>query len=80
MPEENQKAVEKYYIEVSPSGLKRLFWGILGGLGWGVGLTLGTGLVLTALAFFVRKIDFVPIFGQFLADVIETAQSNLRGR
>lgn len=85
MPEENQnksaqKVVEKYYIEVSQSGFKRFLWGFLGGLGWGVGITLGTSLLLVAIGFFVSKIDFVPIIGQFSADIIKAAQSNLKAR
>lgn len=78
MPEE--KVVEKHYIEVSPSGIKRFLLGLAGGLGWGVGLTIGTAAIIAILSFFASKIDFVPIFGQFLADVIQAAQSNLKTR
>lgn len=79
-PPQNQKVVEKYYIEVSHSGFKRFLWGFLGGLGWGVGITLGTSLLLVAIGFFASKIDFVPIIGQFTADIIKAAQSNLKAR
>ena len=72
-----QKIVEKYYIETPGSFKKRFLLGIIGGLGWGLGITLGTTLVIVILAFFVSKIDFVPILGQFLADVIKASQPNL---
>ena len=75
MPEE--RIVEKHYLEVNPSAKRRFFMSILGGLGTGIGLTLGTALVLAFVAFFVSKIDFVPIFGNFLAEVIKSAQGNL---
>lgn len=78
MPEENQKVVEKYYIEVTASAKKRFLLGLVGGLGWGVGITLGTSAVILAIGYFVSKIDFVPILGQFLADVVKAAQPNLR--
>ena len=76
----NQKVIEKYYIEVSQSPGKRFLIGLLGGIGWGVGLTIGTTAILAALGFFASKINFVPIFGQFLAEVIKSAQGNLNVR
>ena len=76
----NQKVIEKYYIEVSQSARKRFLIGLLGGIGWGVGLTIGTAAILAALGFFTSKINFVPIFGQFLAEVIKSAQGNLNVR
>lgn len=74
---QNQKVVEKYYIEVSPSARKRFLIGLAGGIGWGVGLTLGTTAVIYVISLAVAKIDFVPILGQFAAEVIKSAQSNL---
>lgn len=70
-----QKTVEKYYIEVStPSASRRFFIGLLGGLGWGIGLTLGTTALVLVIGYFVSKIDFVPIIGQFLSDVAKSTQ------
>lgn len=80
MAETQQKVVEKNYIEVAGSAKKRLLLGLIGGIGWGIGLTLGTAVVLVLLGFFASKIDFVPILGQFSADVIKEAQTNLRTR
>ena len=84
MSEENnqqpEKTVEKYYIEVSASAKKRFLIGFAGGIGWGVGLTLGTAVVVYLIGLFVSKIDFVPVFGKFAADVIKSAQSNLTTR
>lgn len=89
MPEENnlnqapnsnkdQKVVEKYYIEVNPTGFNKFLHGLLGGLGWGVGITLGTSAFIVIVGFLVSKIDFVPVLGQFLADVIKSAQHSLK--
>ena len=74
---QSPKIVEKHYIEVSPSPLTKFLNGLIGGIGWGVGLTIGTGVLLYILTFVIAKIDFVPILGQFLADVIKSAQGNL---
>ena len=80
MTEQNQKIVEKYYIEVNAKPINRFFIGLVGGIGWGVGLTVGTGLVIYLLTFAISKIDLVPVFGSFLADVIQTAQSDLQAK
>ena len=77
---QNQKTVEKYYIEVSPSAKKRFLIGLAGGIGWGIGLTIGTAAIIYAVGIFVSKIDFVPVFGKFAAEVIKSAQSNLTTR
>ena len=79
-PEQGRRTVEKYYIEVSASPLKRFIISLVGGIGWGVGLTIGTGVIIYLLSFFIAKIDFVPILGSFLADVIKSAQGNLNTR
>jgi len=75
---QNQKIVEKYYIEVNPSGFRKFLHGLIGGLGWGVGITLGTSLFLLAIGYLVSQIDFVPILGQFLSDVVKSASTNLK--
>lgn len=85
MPEENksnqnQKVVEKYYIEVSASAKKRFLIGLAGGIGWGIGLTIGTAAIIYMVGIIVSKVDFVPVFGKFAADVIKSAQSNLTTR
>lgn len=80
MPNAAERIIEKHYIEIPGSAKKKFINGLLGGLGWGVGLTLGTSILLVLIGFFVSRVDFVPILGQFLADVIKAAQPNLRAR
>ena len=77
---QNQKVVEKYYIEVSASAKKRFLIGLAGGIGWGIGLTFGTAAIIYMVGILVSKVDFVPVFGKFAADVIKSAQSNLTTR
>ena len=76
MPEEKTKTVEKYYIEVSPSAKKRFFVGLLGGIGWGLGVIIGSTILVAVIAFLVSKIDFVPILGKFLSDILQASQSS----
>lgn len=79
-PQQSRRVVEKYYIEVNANVFKRFLVGLVGGIGWGVGLTIGTAVILYVLGFVIAKIDFVPILGQFLADVIKSSQGNLNTR
>lgn len=74
-PEGSRRIIEKHYIEVNPSGAHRFFMGVLGGIGWGVGVTLGTAALIILIGFFVSQIDFIPILGSFLQNVIESATS-----
>lgn len=78
MPDGKTKVVEKYYIEVSATNRKKFITGLLGGLGYGLGLALGTSIFFLIIGVFVSKIDLEPIIGKFLADVIKAAQPNLK--
>lgn len=75
MPE--NKIIEKYYIETEPNLKKKLLSSLLSGLCWGIGATFGTAVFITIIGIIISKIDFVPILGQFLAEIIKIAQINL---
>lgn len=70
---------EKYRKVERPLG-KMVLYNFLGGIAWGLGVLIGTSIIFALIAFFVTKIDFIPIIGQFLADVIKAAQNNLNTR
>jgi len=42
----------------------------IGGIAWGLGITIGLTAFLAILAFIAKNIDFVPIVGDFIADVM----------
>ena len=42
----------------------------LGGVAWGIGVTIGLSLFLAAIAFISSHIDFIPIVGDFVAEVL----------
>ncbi len=77
MAEDKEKVVEKHYIEVNQSTRKHFITGFLGGVGWAFGATIGTAVVAYIISILIRRVDIVPIFGQFIADVIKAAQQNL---
>lgn len=80
MPDDKQKIVEKYYIETSESTTKHFITGLMGGIGWAFGATIGTAIIAYVISIILKKVDLVPIFGQFVADVIKAAQQNLQAK
>ena len=48
----------------------------LGGISWGLGATIGLGIVLTILGIILSKINLVPIVGNFISAVLESALKN----
>lgn len=54
-----------------------LLYNFLGGISWSLGVLIGAGLIFSAVAYFVGKIDFIPILGEFLSKVIQSSQTNL---
>lgn len=45
----------------------------LAGIAWGIGTTIGVGTILAVLALIISKINFIPVFGSFLAQILEFA-------
>lgn len=48
----------------------------IGGIAWGLGVTVGLSAFLALLAFVANRIDFVPIIGDFTSDVINYILAN----
>lgn len=49
---------------------------LLGGFAWGLGATIGIAIFFAALAFIGTHINFVPIVGNFISDVIAYILTN----
>jgi len=48
----------------------------VGGIAWGMGVTIGLTVFFAVLAFIGKNIDFVPVVGDFVASVINYIVSN----
>ncbi len=55
-----------------------IFNNFFGGIAWSLGVLVGASILIAIAAYFARRIDFVPIFGHFFAEVLKSAQSNLQ--
>ncbi|OGD83795.1 hypothetical protein A3J17_03930 [Candidatus Curtissbacteria bacterium RIFCSPLOWO2_02_FULL_40_11] len=75
MTDAKQKIVEKYYIEITPSWKKRFLISFAGGIGWGLGVLVSSTIIIAIITYFISKIDFIPILGQFLNDITTSSTS-----
>ena len=66
---ENYKKVERPLKKI-------IINNFIGGIAWSLGVLIGTGIVFGIIVYLVRRIDFVPIFGKFLANIIQSAQTS----
>lgn len=58
---------------------KILLYNFLGGIAWGLGLTVGLGILFAIFGFILSQINLIPIVGTFINDVVEyVLQSNPR--
>ncbi len=48
----------------------------LGGVAWGIGVTIGLSLFFGILAFISTHINFVPIVGDFISNIIDYILTN----
>ena len=78
--EENNIQPGENYKKVERSLGKILVFNFLGGIAWSLGVLIGAGLIFSIIAYFVRQVDFIPILGDFLAKVIQSAQTNIPSR
>lgn len=61
-------------------GIKKMMYNnFLGGIAWGLGASIGVAIIFSLVTFVLANINFVPIVGDFFAEVgtyIESKQSN----
>lgn len=47
----------------------------LGGISWGLGVTIGLSAILTILGFILSKVDFIPVIGGVVAQITQFVSS-----
>lgn len=70
--------MEQPYEKTSQKlSLKQIIWNnFVGGIAWGLGATVGISIIFTILGLIAKNIDFVPIIGTFVSDIINFALSH----
>ena len=56
------------YEEVEKNRKHIIINNFIGGVSWGLGVTIGLAIVLAILGFVIGKFGFVPFFGKFISD------------
>ena len=64
----------------SHSYVSLLKQGIVAGIGWAFGVTIGFVLVSTILVVVLQQLGGLPFIGDFIADVVENTQEQLLKR
>lgn len=69
---------DKRYDNVVHSRKAIFFNNLIGGVGWGIGATIGLSIILAIFAFVVQQLHFIPGVGETASDlyksVIDTAK------
>lgn len=54
-----------------PLSIKKIVWNnFIGGIAWGFGATVGISILFAILGLLAKNIDFVPIIGSFISNII----------
>jgi len=57
--------------------LKKILWNnFIAGIAWALGATIGISIIFAILSIISRNINFVPIVGSFISDVIDFILKN----
>lgn len=68
--------VEKYE-EVRHKKLSLIIWhNFIGGVAWGLGITVGAAIIIALGTFLISQLDYVPVVGSFVLNIIEFVQQN----
>lgn len=51
--------------------------GVIAGLGWAIGVTIGFVLISSVLVLILRQLGGLPLIGDWIASVVEETQSQL---
>lgn len=62
------------------SRLRQFFSNLFGGIAWGIGTSIGIIVGLSIFAFLITRINFIPIIGSWLAQVLEFAITEVSRR
>lgn len=51
-----------------------LLHNFLGGIAWGLGITIGAAIILAFGGFLISQINLIPVIGEYVKDIAEYVQ------
>jgi len=73
---EAQEEEKQPYENVHHSRKAIFINNFIGGIAWSFGATLGFSILITLLGFLAGKINIIPFFGTFVADIFDFVVKN----
>lgn len=64
------------YDHVKESRKEIFFNNIIGGIGWGLGATVGAAIILAFAGFLLTKVNTVPIIGDYVENILQYIATN----
>ena len=58
----------------------KMVHGLVGGIAYGLGFVIAMALLLPVIIFFLKQFDWIPVFGDFFAEVAAHIESVRSGR
>ena len=55
---------------------KILFDNFLGGIAWGLGVTIGAAIIIAFGGFILSQVNLIPVIGSFVAEVVKFVQQS----
>lgn len=55
---------------------KNILNNFVGGVSWGIGITLGATLLLAIIGYAISQINYIPIVGNFVVQIQEFVEEN----
>lgn len=68
------------YDTVKESRKELFFNNIIGGIGWGLGATVGAAIIVALAGIILAKVNTVPIIGNYVENVLEYITENQQRR
>ncbi|RMD76684.1 hypothetical protein D6810_03255 [Candidatus Dojkabacteria bacterium] len=72
---EEIEILEKIYKELQRQNKSNLILSFLRGLATGLGITIGTSILITILILVLRQFVSVPVIGEYIKDIVEFVES-----